>query len=264
MDCPDSIYDDPTIRNQYVNHTVVNSTIPLVTQETFRSGTRNGTIAGPMDVQYRMYRMTESAYVDNNASSAQGTFGVLPSFVLQDGYGIVEGLIVDAQNGGVGIRNHTVPSGLDLGGQWTEDVLWLTPESKCTNTNLTLGFSLTNNASSDWNTVGGYLRDDGGFANIDPAIPTPRWDDGDPQWKNVGPVPDLQQNANIMAWWNNQFAAQVLNITSSTLGSIYRDQFNMYGHLSETGAIKISPIDGEFMDDLYYNTTAKPFHDYGA
>lgn len=264
IDCPDSIYDNSSIRNHYVNHTVVNSTIPLATQETFSSGTTNETIAGPMDVQFRSYRMTESAYVDNNDSNAQGTFEVLPSFVLEDDYGIVEGLIVDARNGGVGIRNHTAPSGLGLGGQWTEDILWLTPESKCTNTNLTFGFSLSNNASSYWSTDAGYMQDDGGFANLDGVIPKPRWDDADPQWKNVGPVPDLQQNADIMAWWNNQFTAQVLNITSSTLGSIYQDQFSMYGHLSETGAIKISPVDGQFLDELYYNLSAKPFHDYGT
>ena len=265
MDCPHSIYDDATIRNQYVNHTVINSTIPLVSQKPFGKVTRTGTVSGPLDIQFRAYTLVNNSYVDNAAPRPIGRLESLPSNILNPGYRLVEGLIIDASQGGVGIRNHTIPSGVNLGATWTEDILWIIPETKCTNTNLSLHFSVNNNASVSHSGDYGYLRDDGGFSEISPEIPLPRWNEGN-KWKDVGSTPRLKRSSEILAWWNNQFVAQTLNISSSHKGKIYTDQLSTYGTLSEAGSIKISPVDGMFLNDLYYNErndTKAQFRDYG-
>ncbi|EXJ73696.1 uncharacterized protein A1O5_03458 [Cladophialophora psammophila CBS 110553] len=266
MDCPHSIYDDPSIRNQYVNHTVINSTIPDVTRNLFTSGTRTGTVANLLDIQFRAYNLVNNIYVDNNASRAVGRLEVLPSMILNKGYYLVNGLIIDAFKGGIGIRNHTVPGGLELGATWTEDILWVLPETRCTNTNLSLHFSVNGNASNSMSGDDGYLRDDGGFSDISAEIPLPQWNDGD-QWKDVGSTPQLKRSADILAWWNNQFVAQVLNLTSSQKGAVYTGQFNTFGYLSQPGAIKISSVDGMFLDDIYYKkqaTLESKFENYGV
>ncbi|OAG38752.1 hypothetical protein AYO21_06947 [Fonsecaea monophora] len=267
MDCPHSIYDDPAVRNQYPNHTVINSTIPDVTRDLFTSRTKIGTVANLLDIEFRAYNLVNNWYVDNNASRAVGRLEVLPSMILNEGYHLVNGLIIDAFSGGVGIRNHTVPGGLELGATWTEDILWIVPETRCTNTNLSLHFSVNANASNSMSGDDGFLRDDGGFANIPASIPSPRWNDPDDKWKDVGATPQLKRSADILAWWNNQFVAQVLNITASERGDVYAGQFNTFGYLSEPGAIKISSMDGMFLDDIYYKrqaTLESKFKDYGT
>lgn len=252
MDCPDSIYDDPDIRNQYFNHTVVNSTIPFQTSKVFSSGTVGSTIASPMDIQYRNYYTKSDIYIDNDDLGIVGAFQPMSTFILNDDdYEIVEGLIVDTVNGGIGFRNHSLPIELELGAQWTEDLLWITPVTSCTSTNLSLHFSISPNYLS--NSVNGYLQDDGGFANLAPDIPLPRWDDLDPQWKNTGTVPDLQHRSYTAAWWNNQFVAQGLGINSSAVGQTYTDQFKSYTELASSGSIAISDMDGDFLDANYYN-----------
>ncbi|KIY03184.1 uncharacterized protein Z520_01651 [Fonsecaea multimorphosa CBS 102226] len=266
MDCPHSIYDDPAVRNQYVDHTVINSTIPDVTREVFTSGTKIGTVANLLDIEFRAYNLVNNVYVDNNATRAVGRLEVLPSMILNQGYHLVNGLIIDAYNGGIGIRNHTVPGGLELGATWTEDILWVIPETRCTNTNLSLHFSVNGNASSSGSGDDGYLRDDGGFSDISPQIPLPAWNDGN-TWKDVGSTPQLKRSADILAWWNNQFVAQALNLTDSEKGAIYRGQLNTFGYLSEPGAIKISSMDGMFLDDIYYKeqtTLESEFENYGT
>ncbi|KAK5038336.1 hypothetical protein LTS07_001806 [Exophiala sideris] len=265
MDCPHSLYNDSTVRSEYVNHTVVNSTIPGVTQDLFTSGTKLGTVSSLLDIEFRAYNLDNNQYIDNNATRPVGRLEVLPSVILDSTYHIVEGLIIDSFAGGVGFRNHTVPAGLELGATWTEDILWVVPETKCTNTNLSLHFSVNNNVSVSMSGTDGYLRDDGGFSEISSVLPVPRWNEGD-TWKNVTSVPQLKQGADILAWWNNQFTAQALNLTESAKGAIYRGQLNTFGALSEPGAIKISSMDGQFLDDIYYDdktALAEQFKNYG-
>ncbi|KAL8721861.1 MAG: hypothetical protein Q9225_001538 [Loekoesia sp. 1 TL-2023] len=66
----------------------------------------------------------------------------------------VEGLVVntvhsgDTVRGGIGLRNHTVPSGLPYGGRWSEDLLWIEPVTACVDTNLTFHFSLADRADN--------------------------------------------------------------------------------------------------------------------
>lgn len=253
FDCPDSLYGGPTFRLEHPNVTGMwNSSIPQVTLDTFARGSSNSTIAGPADITYRAYIMDKLLWYDDNASIPLGRLESLPMLVLEEKYHLVEGLIVDTFQGGAGIRNHTVPVGLEFGAVWTEDILWIRPQTACTNTNLSLHFSVAASLTSNFSGDLGYLQDEGGFSGIPAVPPEPRWDTEDDAWKGVATDPDLKRQADILAWWNNQFTAWTMNLSTSDLGQIYRGQLDYYARDRSTGAIKISPMDGMHLDEIVY------------
>lgn len=180
--------------------------------------------------------------------------------MLNDDYQLIEGLVVDGVNGGIGFRNHTIPVGFDLGAQWSEDLLWLQPETACTSTNLTLHFSITEHNFYEDNN--GYLRDDGGFAAISPFPPEPRWDqDG---WRDVGPTPDLKRRADVAAWWNNQLVAQTMNITKTQLGSVFGGLSGWAELLSNPTSLKIEPINGGFLNQAIFDVNSTSWLTFNA
>lgn len=259
-DCPDSIFDDPTERTQYPGHIVVNSTIPFSTTQPFNTATTGTTIASPLDIQFRNWFKGSDIYVDDNAPNVVGRFRPLATFALDNSYRVVEGLVVDAINGGLGFRNHTIPKGLELGAQWTEDILWLTPETSCTSTNLTLHFSISRNYF--FNTNNGYMQDDGGFANLDSTPPIPRWDDDEPHWRSNSDVPDLQHRSYTAAWWNNQFVAHALNISTSSIGQVYTSGFSNYAKLASPNSINIKDMNGMFLNSIWFNNSGSNGADF--
>jgi hypothetical protein len=263
-DCPHSIYDDAEARNQYFNHTVVNSTIPYETREPFKPHLSRATVASPMNIEYRNWYKNSNKYIDNGAIGSMGYFRPLQTFVLDDGYRLIEGLIVDAIHGGIGFRNHTIPLGLVLGGRWSEDILWLQPETACASVNLTLHFSISE--SNFWSSNNGSLTDEGGFSKIATDIPLPRWDNDDPHWQDIGPNPNLQERADIAAWWNNQFTAQAMNVSSSETGSVWTNQLQNYASLASPSSITISNMDGKYLDSVWYgngSSIGSKFKAYG-
>lgn len=108
----------------------------------------------------------------------------MAQIILESGYQVVEGLIVDTKDGGICFQNHAVPVGQPLGGQWKEDLLCIYADTSCTDTNLTLHFSRINVP------VKGYLRDDGGFPHLSPDVPVPNWS-VNYTWHDVGLEPDF-------------------------------------------------------------------------
>ena len=265
MDCPDSIYNDPSIRSQYPNHTVVNTTIPDVTLRAFHNNTPGNTIASPMDIQYRNLYLERNKYIDNDEVNARGAFRPLQSLLLDGKYRVVEGLVVDTNLGGIGFRNHTIPIQLESGAQWQEDLLWVIPETACTPVNLSLHFSISENYFFD--TTYGYMTDDGGFANLANDIPEPRFDGPKGSWQDAfGSMPDLQQRSYALAWWNNQFTARLLNVSSSSVGTKYTSEFVEYAKLASPSSITISDANGWYLTSVYFNqtTAAKNFTLYGT
>lgn len=91
-----------------------------------------------------------------------------------------------------------------------------------TTASLSLHFQIS--TENFWNLSGGYLADDGGFSNLNPELPQPRWDDYDPRWNEVGRNPDVSHRSYTAAWWNNQFTARALGISSSNFGDTYSGQ----------------------------------------
>lgn len=264
VDCPDSVYDDPAIRNKYVNHTVVNTSIPLQTYLPFTNITRGNIIAGPLELGYRNYYQRADQYVDNGDVDIVGSVQPLQSFLLDDQYRVIEGLIVDTINGGIGFRNHSLPIEMQLGAEWTEDILWVTPETACTSVNFSLHFSISKDYF--YTTNNGYMRDDGGFANLENEMPMPGWNGPDDEWQNVfGASPDLQQRSHTLAWWNNQFTAKALNISSSSVGERFEEGLSNYAKLASPTSVTVSDMNGWYLDSVYFNDTeiTKNFTAYG-
>ncbi|KAL8693631.1 MAG: hypothetical protein Q9218_001589 [Villophora microphyllina] len=263
LDCPGTSYEDPAIRNKYSNHTVVNSSIPLASTRPFVDMSKDNTIASPMDIQYRNYYEEPNQYIDNGEVNVRGFIQPLQTILLDNQYRLVEGLIIDSISGGIGFRNHTVPLQMDLGAEWVEDILWLYPETVCTQTNLSLHFSVSKNYF--YSTDNGCMTDDGGFANLDPGIPDPRFDGSDDNWQDAfGEAPDLQRRSYALAWWNNQLTARVLNVSSSSVGDRYTSEFANYAQLASPSSIKISEMDGSYLGSIYVqNASLNDFTSYG-
>jgi hypothetical protein len=233
------------------------------------SGSIGTTIAGPKDIQFRNFFFYQNQ-TTSNESITVGLTRPMQYLLLNTDYTIVEGLIVDPNNGGIGFRNHTVPTGLQLGATWLEDILWVQPETVCTANNFSIHFPFGNthlnqlfdgvdtgidpNAATDR-----YLQDDGAFASRNWSIPSPRWDiyGEDSLWNITGPIPDLAQRAFLGAWWDNQFTASALKLSQNSttyIGNKYDQEFKNYTSIINPFAITISNIDGAFMDPAWaYN-----------
>ena len=128
----------------------------------------------------------------------------------------------------------------------------ITPETSCTNGNISLHFSVSN--KNYYTTGNGSIRDDGGFSMLGTAPPLPDWENMGPAgYRDVGPIPDLQRRSYVAAWWNNKFIAKDLNVTISSPGMSWKSELDYYGKFASPSSINVSPIDGEFLESIQYN-----------
>jgi hypothetical protein len=99
----------------------ISSVIPQNITDIFSSGSTGDRsyVAGAFDIQYRSYIMAAdnmsstpegSPVTDEGRKRTQATLKTYQSFILNDAFDIVEGMIVNSKTGGVGFRNHTVPA----------------------------------------------------------------------------------------------------------------------------------------------------------
>jgi hypothetical protein len=106
----------------------------------------------PFEIQFRQYQTIstdeDSEFVqgsghlkESRIANSTALFTTVESLVLLDRIVVREGIIADLVNGGVGFRNHTVPTKprMKHGAQWTEDILWLEPVTACIDTNWSVG-----------------------------------------------------------------------------------------------------------------------------
>lgn len=162
------------------------------------------TISNAFDIQYRRYTIKKSSDYNNGSQYLAGSTTNMRSLVLDNRILAVEGLVVDAEAGGILFRNHTAPSGFQYGITWDEDLLSIEPETVCVDTNLTLDYSIANeNASA---TAGVFLTDRGGFANLNWTYPLEDYGHNQEQ-------ADLYGRAYQSAWLHNVYTALYLNIT---------------------------------------------------
>jgi hypothetical protein len=181
--------------------------IPQVILETYSSGTSiNTTVSNFFDIQWRQYLTTSSEYFNNGSTYMVGSFRNMESLVLNNAFQPVEGLIVDTVNGGIGFRNHTAPPGFQYGVTWTEDLLFIEPETACVDTNLTLDFAMATTPNFTTIITELVLTDRGGFINLNHTFPEPNLID--PQID-----PDLFGRAYKAAWLNNAITALYYNVT---------------------------------------------------
>jgi hypothetical protein len=131
------VYGIDTTEDAYFNTTILANLTEIFTSATSHEGS---TISGAFDIQHRTWavKVDDHKLVDRGNPYPVGKFRSLESLILRNDVILVEGLVVDARNGGgVGFRNHSVPVGATNGAEWKEDLLWVKPVTSCVNTNLT-------------------------------------------------------------------------------------------------------------------------------
>jgi hypothetical protein len=194
----------------------ISSKVPQIIQDIYSSGTsQNTTISNFFDIQWRLYYTTTTetpAVVDNGSAYLVSGFRNMQSLVMNNHIQVVEGLVVDMVNGGVGLRNHIFPPGLQHGVTWSEDLLFVEPETVCVNTNLTLDYAIAENLNATTTITNPVLTDRGGFINLSPILPEPNITDSQSN-------PDLWTRAYLAAWLNNAYSAMYYNVTDDNFNA---------------------------------------------
>ncbi|KAE9366335.1 hypothetical protein N431DRAFT_386647 [Stipitochalara longipes BDJ] len=233
--------------------------IPQVITDIYSSGTEDvTTVSNYFDIQWRQYLTVNNTDYNNNSLYTVGTFRNMDSVLLDNKYEPIEGLIVDTVKGSIGFRSHTIPDGFPNGVTWQEDILFIGPETVCVDTNLTLDFSINNDPSKDIFISDLVLTDRGGFAKLNPAVPT--FDRSDPQ-KN----PDLYGRAYQAAWQSNALTALYYNVVEpfnytdsmkplSAVNSFVGKTYSISGityFSTSPNTLTINPDFGFYLGELY-------------
>ncbi|PGH12291.1 hypothetical protein AJ79_04357 [Helicocarpus griseus UAMH5409] len=187
--------------------------IPSNLTEAFQSGLKSlpPTVSSIFDIEYRSYGIRFEKDINNGSKFLTGAYRQAGVLALNDAYDIVEGLIVDTKNGGVGFRNHTTPSPLPHGSEWSEDLLFVEPHTQCLDTNLTMDFRISpENGMEIENLV---LTDRGGFVDLNTDYP--QYDRNDTQAN-----PDLLGRAYKAAYLNNALTMVYLNVSNPNTGKL--------------------------------------------
>ena len=196
---------------------VLNSSVPDILREIYTSGTstRGTTLSNYFDIEWRQLTMSYNQQANNGTPVAAGAFRLLESFALDNVMRPVEGLVVDGKNGGIGFRNHTLPTGHSRRGiSWTEDLLFIEPEVECVNNNLTIDFKITTGYQGRFSSVSIsklWLTDQGGFVNLNHTSPIIPIDER----KRVN-KPDLKARAYRGAWVANAESMLLMDIMDPT------------------------------------------------
>ncbi|KAI9373912.1 hypothetical protein BJX61DRAFT_551900 [Aspergillus egyptiacus] len=221
--CPD-LTRVPSANNHSIDRHIPQGTVDLLT-----GGVSAGSssISSIFDIQWRSWSwMRLLASNQGNASNSSlprdpsyneqypiGTYRQISTLILENGYQVIEGLVVDMNNGGVGFRNHSAPSLTTYGSTWTEDLLFIQPVSTCVDTNLTLDYGIPENDARSLNSRTPItVTDRGGFSGLNTTYPV--WNSVDVQSN-----PQLRERAYQAAWLSNIFAMGKFNISNVTLGS---------------------------------------------
>ncbi|KAG0634520.1 hypothetical protein HOY80DRAFT_1098245 [Tuber brumale] len=259
MDCPgiSSGYTYSINETGEYIHGPVNGSIdiniPKNISEIFKSGTsgRGNLISGPFDAQHRLFRNVKDSDVrkkHNNSipinrgkTHTEGVSALLQSVLLEDSLLLVEGLIVDAKNGGVGFRNHSAPPNLANGRTWEESLLWVEPVSQCVNNNLTIEFTIVEGEIDNVR-----LTDRGGWVNLV---------HDQPNFNRSNSQVDIQlwQRAYKGAWMTNVIGAWFHNVTRNTtsLGKSYSLMGKGHGlptSSSQATTLSIGRINGDWIE----------------
>jgi hypothetical protein len=192
------------------------SLIPSSLRELYGNGSLEigPSVSSLFDIQWRSY--TNVTDPDSDIGwTLKPYFRELSNLILDEKIEPVEGLIVDMVAGGIGFRKHTAPRAtLQYGATWSEDILFIEPETQCVDLNITLDYSITTilGVASGYESV--VLTDQGGLSSlshIQPEFPGPINGQGDLQ---------LKQRAKAAAWLNNFMTLVYYNATGPDPKSI--------------------------------------------
>ncbi|KAH8707143.1 hypothetical protein GQ44DRAFT_763740 [Phaeosphaeriaceae sp. PMI808] len=174
------------------------------------------TVSGVFDIQWRTYKKVLKTKLQKEGQSyLVGDYRQLSQMVLNNAWEAIAGLIVNMKTGGIGFRNHTTPVPLPYGGIWSEDLLFIEPETKCVDLNITLDFKIPYSNDESAAVVNLTITDHGGFSNFNKDIPSCnvsslRTHDYNKTWAS----PNLSDRAYLAAWLTNVYAMFYMNITN--------------------------------------------------
>lgn len=166
------------------------------------------TVSSVFDIQWRTYKkVVQGRFMRDNRPYLVGDYRHLSQMILNNAWEAVAGLVVNTKTGGIGFRNHTTPPPLKYGSLWSEDLLFIEPETECIDMNITLDFNipLSNDVMDDIENL--TVTDHGGFANLNLEIP---WYDTNKTWLEA----NLRDRAYFAAWFSNIYTMFYLNITN--------------------------------------------------
>ncbi|ETI21274.1 hypothetical protein G647_07619 [Cladophialophora carrionii CBS 160.54] len=203
-------FENATYAEANITNDDYDTRIPRVLAELYQSGLQQQpqSVSSFFDIQARYYTYTIQTGVAHGAKYIAGAFRYLSNMVLNNAVEPVEGLVVDTVTGGIAFRNHSVPQGISLGAEWTEDLLWVEPETACADTNISVEFRipLGNGFTVLTDLANISLVDNGGFANLVQEYPYINV-------TNAQNDPNLEGRAYKAAWLVNVYTMLVMNLT---------------------------------------------------
>ena len=200
---------DVTVGNGTVPNNDHDVRIPKVLGELYQSGlaTQKPSVSSFFDIQNRQWGWTKEKSVNFEKPYPVEGYQTLTSVILNDAIEVFEGLVVDTRSGGVGFRNHTVPMDVGLGAEWSEDILWIQPETECVDLNVSVQFKAPWGSLSQFELVNMTLVDNGGWSDsFVPKYPILNISDGQKD-------PQLRNRAYKAAWNINAYSMLVMNLT---------------------------------------------------
>lgn len=216
--CPNSFSNVTYFSNATADYYDIgryDSGVPRHVVDAFQSGLSafNKSVSSIFNIQGRYYSWSresnglDTSKPDNGTSYVVTDFRPIQSLALENKITLVEGLVVDMVNGGVGFRNHSAPPVVGYGSEWSEDILFIEPESQCVDTNLTIDFMIPKYYSDKGLLSNLVLTDRGGFANLTQEYPSVDVYDAQNH-------PNLRERAYKAAWINNAYSMAFMNVTS--------------------------------------------------
>jgi hypothetical protein len=203
-------FENDTYAEANITNDDYDTRIPKVLAELYQSGLEQQpqSVSSFFDIQARYYTYTLQNGVAHGAKYIAAAFRYLSNMVLNNAIEPVEGLVVDTVTGGIAFRNHTAPQGISLGAEWTEDLLWIEPETACADTNISVEFRipLVNGFTILTDVANISLVDRGGFANLVQEYPYVNVTDAQND-------PNLGGRAYKAAWLVNVYTMLVMNLT---------------------------------------------------
>ena len=161
------------------------------------------------DIQARLYQIKgndlRSKDLPGNLSYLIDVYRPLTTLILDDRLQAVEGLVIDTQHPKIGFRNHTAPINVQYGAEWDEDLLFLEPETKCIDLNISVLFFLNEPYVYK-------LVDKGGFVNMNITSPWKAQIGKDIWYDDIQESPALDWRAQATGWSVNFLLAHYFNI----------------------------------------------------
>lgn len=206
----------------------ISSIVPSNLTEIFSSGSKGdrSLVAGAFDIEYRSFFQASDLpamfgydehtkpNIDDGRKRTQATFRMYESLISEEQVRIVEGLVVNANVGGIGFRNHTVPINPEKRSEWTESLLWIQPETVCVSTNLSIEYTISGDPSRRMTVL---VTDRGGFFHLTKNSSFINLDDAQNR-------PELFARAHAGATCNNSNFMKLMRVSrnETALGKSYK------------------------------------------